>query len=90
MQFNREKIPERIVHARGAGAHGYFEVTKDISKYSSADFMQDIGKKTPVTARLSTVVHEKGCALSLCRLEYSICLSRGLVAFPNTVSLQSL
>ncbi|BDA47324.1 Catalase isozyme B [Coccomyxa sp. Obi] len=64
-QFNREKIPERIVHARGAGAHGYFEVTKDISQYSSADFMQGIGKKTPVTARLSTVVHERGSPESL-------------------------
>lgn len=61
LQFNREKIPERIVHARGAGAHGYFEVTKDITKYSAADFLQSVGKKTPVTARLSTVVHEKGC-----------------------------
>lgn len=63
LQFNREKIPERIVHARGAGAHGYFEVTKDITKYSAADFLSSVGKKTPVTARLSTVVHERGCAL---------------------------
>ncbi len=51
------------MHARGAGAHGFFEVTKDITKYSSADFLGSVGKKTPVTARLSTVVHEKGCAV---------------------------
>ncbi|CAL5220763.1 g2827 [Coccomyxa viridis] len=64
-QFNREKIPERVVHARGMGAKGYFEVTKDITELSAAAFLKEIGKKCPVTARLSTVVHERGSPESL-------------------------
>ena len=96
-QFNREKIPERVVHARGAGAKGYFEVsssvcmhvsacaipwdspgsgirampespwvaeqvTNDLTHLTAASFMSSVGKRTPVAARLSTVVHERGCA----------------------------
>jgi len=60
--FNREKIPERIVHAKGVGAHGYFEVTKDMSKYTKADFLSKIGKKTDLFIRLSTVGGEQGSA----------------------------
>ena len=44
--FNRERVPERVVHAKGAGAHGYFEVTKDISKYTKAKFFTGVGKRT--------------------------------------------
>ncbi|GAA0319934.1 catalase [Oceanobacillus oncorhynchi subsp. oncorhynchi] len=60
--FDREKVPERIVHARGAGAHGYFEtygtVGDDlVSKYTRAKVFQDKGKQTPVFVRFSTVVH---------------------------------
>ncbi len=58
--FNRERIPERVVHAKGAG--GYFEVTKDITKYTKAKFLSEIGKKTEVFARFSTVGGEKGSA----------------------------
>lgn len=43
--FDRERIPERVVHAKGAAAHGYFEVTHDISKYTKAKFLNEIGKK---------------------------------------------
>lgn len=43
--FNRERIPERVVHAKGGGAHGYFEVTHDVSKYTKANFLSKVGKK---------------------------------------------
>ena len=60
--FNRERIPERVVHAKGAGAGGYFVVTKDITKYTKAKFLSEIGKKTEVFTRFSTVGGEKGSA----------------------------
>lgn len=58
--FDHERIPERAVHARGAGAFGYFECTEDISKYSSAGFLTEVGKKTPVLVRFSTVAGSRG------------------------------
>lgn len=59
--FDRERIPERVVHAKGAGAHGIFEVTDPmISKLSKAKLFSQVGKKTPVFARFSTVGGEKG------------------------------
>ncbi|MFS7404031.1 catalase [Carnobacterium maltaromaticum] len=63
--FNRERIPERVVHAKGAGAHGYFEVTNDLTEYTKADFLSEIGKKTPVFTRFSTVAGESGSADTL-------------------------
>lgn len=60
--FTRERIPERVVHAKGAGAFGYFEVTHDITKYSAAKVFESIGKKTPIAIRFSTVVGESGSA----------------------------
>ncbi|KAI5364896.1 Putative catalase immune-responsive domain, catalase core domain, Catalase superfamily [Septoria linicola] len=60
--FPRERIPERVVHAKAAGAWGEFEVTHDISHITSCDFLTGIGKKTPLLARLSTVGGEKGSA----------------------------
>lgn len=61
--FNRERIPERILHAKGAGAHGYFEVTNDeISNYTKADFLSEAGKQTNVFFRFSTVGGESGSA----------------------------
>lgn len=59
--FGQERIPERVVHAKGAGAHGVFEVTKDISKFSKAKVFEN-GEKTAVFARFSTVGGEKGSA----------------------------
>jgi catalase len=53
--FNRERIPERVVHAKGAGAGGYFEVTGDVSKYTKAKFLSEVGKRTEVFVRFSTV-----------------------------------
>ncbi|XP_001943641.1 catalase [Acyrthosiphon pisum] len=60
--FDRERIPERVVHAKGGGAFGYFEVTHDISKYCKADVFSSIGKQTPVAVRFSTVGGESGSA----------------------------
>jgi len=60
--FDRERIPERVVHAKGAGAHGYFQVYKTMAKYTRASFLQDPRKKTPVLVRFSTVVGAKGSA----------------------------
>ncbi|XP_039285986.1 catalase isoform X1 [Nilaparvata lugens] len=60
--FDRERIPERVVHAKGAGAFGYFEVTHDISKYCKAKVFASIGKKTPIAVRFSTVGGESGSA----------------------------
>lgn len=60
--FDRERIPERVVHAKGAGAGGYFEVTADVSKYTRAKFLSEVGKRTEVFARFSTVGGERGSA----------------------------
>jgi catalase len=53
--FNRERIPERVVHARGTGAYGTFTLTKDLAEYTIAKFLQGKGKKTEVFTRFSTV-----------------------------------
>ena len=63
--FDRERIPERVVHAKGAGAFGYFEVTNDVSQYTCADFLSKVGKRTEMLARFSTVGGEKGSADTL-------------------------
>jgi len=60
--FDRERIPERVVHAKGAGAHGYFELTEDVTKYTRAAFLSEVGKRTEVFVRFSTVGGEKGSA----------------------------
>lgn len=60
MHFDHERIPERIVHARGFGAHGEFQVYKDLSQYTSADFLTHPEKTTPVFVRFSTVQGSKG------------------------------
>ncbi|NJB68879.1 catalase [Desulfobaculum xiamenense] len=60
--FDRERIPERVVHAKGAGAYGHFEVTADVTRYTKAAFLSKVGKKTEVFARFSTVGGEKGSA----------------------------
>jgi catalase len=61
-QFNRERVPERVVHAKGGGAHGFFEVTEDVTQYCKADFLSEVGKQTPVFLRFSTVAGELGSA----------------------------
>jgi catalase len=60
--FNRERIPERVVHAKAAGAFGTFTVTKDITQYTKAKIFSQIGKKTEMFGRFSTVAGEKGSA----------------------------
>jgi len=59
---NRERIPERTVHAKGWGAYGTFTVTKDITKYTRAKIFSQVGKKTELIARFSTVAGEQGAA----------------------------
>jgi catalase len=61
-RFNRERIPERVVHAKGSGAHGVFTVTHDITKYTRASLFAEVGKKTAMFARFSTVAGERGAA----------------------------
>ena len=58
--FDRERIPERVVHARGASAKGFFEVTHDITHLTCADFLRAPGVQTPLIVRFSTVIHERG------------------------------
>lgn len=60
--FNRERIPERVVHAKGAGAFGYFECTHDMSQYTRAKFLSQAGKRVETVVRFSTVGGEKGSA----------------------------
>jgi catalase len=60
--FNRERIPERVVHAKGTGAFGTFTVTHDISKYTRAKIFSEVGKQTKMFIRFSTVGGEKGSA----------------------------
>src|SRR6201996_8999362 len=58
--FDHERIPERIVHARGFGAHGYFELTDSLEGISRAAVFNEVGVKTPVFVRFSTVAGNKG------------------------------
>jgi len=58
--FDRERIPERVVHAKGAGAHGHFQVYRNMAAYTKAKFLQDPEKKTPVLVRFSTVTGGRG------------------------------
>ncbi|HEY1095213.1 MAG TPA: catalase, partial [Glycomyces sp.] len=60
--FNRERIPERVVHARGAGAYGTFTVTADVTKYTKAKFLSQVGKETETFLRFSTVADSLGGA----------------------------
>ncbi len=60
--FNRERIPERVVHAKGTGAYGTFTVTHDITQYTKAKLFSEIGKQTKLFARFSIVGGEKGGA----------------------------
>jgi len=63
--FDRERIPERVVHAKGSGAYGYFEVLADVTRWTKAKFLAPVGKRTEVFIRFSTVAGEKGSADTL-------------------------
>ncbi|UJB21086.1 MULTISPECIES: catalase [Lysobacter] len=58
--FDHERIPERIVHARGSAAHGYFELTRSLKKYTTAQILSEVGERTPVFVRFSTVAGGAG------------------------------
>jgi catalase len=60
--FDHERIPERVVHARGSGAHGYFQVYESMAEYTSAGFLTDPSRQTPVFVRFSTVLGSRGSA----------------------------
>ncbi len=62
MHFDHERIPERVVHARGSGAYGYFQVYEPLSEFTKAAFLQDPSVKTPVFVRFSTVAGSRGSA----------------------------
>lgn len=62
MRFDHERIPERVVHARGAGAHGTFQVYQSLARYTTAAFLADPARITPVFVRFSTVVGSRGSA----------------------------
>lgn len=61
-RFDHERIPERVVHARGAGAYGYFEAYESLADVTSTDFLAEAGRRTPVFVRFSTVVGSRGSA----------------------------
>nr|WP_230985158.1 catalase [Microbispora oryzae] len=61
-RFDHERIPERVVHARGAGAYGYFQVYRSLAEYTVADFLCDPSLRTPVFVRFSTVAGSRGSA----------------------------
>ena len=63
--FDRERIPERVVHARGAGAHGYFQPYEAMSEFTKAKFLGNPATKTPVFVRFSTVGGSRGSADSV-------------------------
>src|SRR6202035_5701768 len=60
--FNRERIPERVVHAKGSGAYGTLTVTRDITRYTKAKVFSEVGKMTECFLRFSTVAGERGAA----------------------------
>jgi catalase len=62
MHFDHERIPERVVHARGTGAHGFFQLNQSLSQYTTAKVLTDTSTKTPVFVRFSIVLGSKGCA----------------------------
>ena len=60
--FNREPVAERVAHAKGSAAHGFFEVTADVTQGTNAAFRSKVGKRTPVSVRFSPVAGELGSA----------------------------
>src|SRR5665647_619832 len=58
--FDHERIPERIVHARGTGVHGFFELTDSLERYTTAKVLTEVGERTPVFTRISTVAGGAG------------------------------
>jgi catalase len=60
--FDHERIPERVVHARGAAAHGYFQLEESLAAYTSANVLNEVGAQTPVFVRFSTVAGSRGSA----------------------------
>src|SRR6202047_3309720 len=66
--FDRERIPERVVHAKGSGAYGHFEVLANVTQWTKAKFLAPVGKRTEIFIRFSTVAGEKGSADTRARM----------------------
>src|SRR5260370_12149837 len=64
--FDRERIPERVVHAKGSGAYGYFEVLANVTRWTKARFLAPVGKRTEIFVRFSTGSGEPGSAVTPC------------------------
>jgi catalase len=58
--FVRERVPDRVYHVKGGGAFGYFEVTADVTEWTKAAFLNEVGKHTPMLVRFSSVAGEEG------------------------------
>src|SRR4051812_32913319 len=58
--FVRERVPDRVYHVKASGAFGYFEVTADVTQWTKAAFLNEVGKRTPMLARISKVAGEEG------------------------------
>jgi catalase len=58
--FVRERVPDRVYHVKGGGAFGYFEVTADVTEWTKAAFLNEVGKRTPMLVRCSSVAGEEG------------------------------
>ena len=80
--FDHERIPERIVHARGSGAHGVFQVYESMEKVTKAKFLQDPARQTPVFVRFSTVAGSRG-STDLARDVRGFAGPRGAIGRPS-------
>src|SRR3546814_13261690 len=65
--FDHERIPERVVHARGYGVHGFFELTDSLSDVTRADLFQRVGERTPAFVRFSTEIGRASCRERVCK-----------------------
>ena len=88
--FDHERIPERIVHARGTGAHGYFELTESLEKYTTAKVLTEVGEQTPLFTRISTVAGGSGSADTPRDGHMQMAQPVGRVSYePNTLAADS-
>ena len=81
--FDHERIPERIVHARATGVHGYFELTSSLKKYTTARILTEVGEKTPVFTRLSTVAGGAGLVIRPAFWSHPVERSAGILDEPR-------
>lgn len=84
--FDRERIPERVVHAKGAGALGYFQVLKSMAQYTKAKFLQDPKKKTPVLQQTAVLGFPCSNTLTIAAAEATVSwVSKGIFKAPQWI-----